>query len=242
MLAIAASVVRDALRRKVTWVVVVFGGLLALVIPSLPSYGVGVVGGVFREVAIALTYVAALVVVLAFSVTRIPAEVERRTVFNILSRDVARWQYVVGTWLGIQTIMAGVLGAFFLVTTAVGWWTYGAATPRLLEASLAIWFEMGVISAFCLLMTARWGIVTASVAALAFIFIGHSISGLALGAAKGAQAPWWLPSLDVFNIINPVAYGGGVSAGYIAAMVVAFVAWSALLLLFASAVFSTRDL
>lgn len=242
VLAIANAVVRDALRRKVTWVVIVFGGLLAVAIPSLPSYGVGVVGGVFREVALALTYVAALVVVLALSVTRIPSEVERRTVFNILSRDVSRWQYLLGTWMGIQAVMAGVIAAFYAVAVGVGWLTYGAPSLLLAEGSLAIWCEMAVISAFCLLLTARWGAVTASVAALAFVFIGHSVSGLFTGGSETALPPWWLPSLDVFNIINPVAYGNGVSLGYVASMLLAFVAASLLLLIAASAAFQTRDL
>ena len=100
MLAIAAAVVADAIRRKVVWVVLVFAVFLGSSIPALPSYGVGVAASVFREVAIALTYVAALVVALALSATRIPVEVERRTVFNVISRDVRRWQYVAGRWLG----------------------------------------------------------------------------------------------------------------------------------------------
>ncbi len=38
------AVVADAIRRKVLWIVVVFSAVLALAIPTLPSYGVGVVG------------------------------------------------------------------------------------------------------------------------------------------------------------------------------------------------------
>ena len=49
-------------------------------------------------------------------------------------------------------------------------------------------------------------------------------------------------SLDVFNVINPVAHGAGISLAYAAAMSVAFVVWSALLLLLAAAAFQHRDL
>lgn len=240
--AIAASVFADALRRKVLWVVIVFGALMAVVIPSLPSYGVGVANAVFREVSIALTYAASLVVALALSVTRVPAEVERRTVFNVLGRDVARWQYLLGVWLGIFAVMAGLIAAFMVVTIGIGWFTYGALYLRLLQAGFAVWLEMGVIAALCLLLTARFGAVTAAVGALAFVFIGHSTAALYRGGSENVTAPWWLPSLDVFNVINPVAHGAGISLAYAAAMSVAFVVWSALLLLLAAAAFQHRDL
>ena len=120
VMAIALAVVSDALRRKVLWAVLVFAALLAIAIPSLPSYGTGVDAAVFRDFAIALTFAASLVVVIALSVTRVPAEVERRTVFTILGRDVARWQYLVGTWLGHSCVMAGVELAFLAVTIGVG--------------------------------------------------------------------------------------------------------------------------
>ena len=138
MFAIAAAVVADAIRRKVVWVVLVFAVFLGLSIPALPSYGVGVAASVFREVAIALTYVAALVVALALSATRIPMEVERRTVFNVISRDVRRWQYVAGRWLGMFVVLGGVIALCSAATIAIGYFTIpgGEVMWRLLEAAL----------------------------------------------------------------------------------------------------------
>ena len=242
VLAIAEAVVADALRRKVVWAVAVFAALLAFAIPALPSYGTGVVAAVFREVALALSYAAALVVTLALAVNRVPGEVERRTVYNILGRDVARWQYLLGSWLGVIGVMLAVLLAFFAVTVGVGWAVYGSPFWLLAQGMFAIWLEMGVIAAFCLFMTSRLGPVTAAVAALAFVFIGHSVAGLFTGGAEGATAPWWLPSLSVFNVVNPVAHGSGIGAPYALAMTVAFAAWAGLLLLGAAALFRTRDL
>ncbi len=242
VLAIALAVVSDALRRKVLWAVLVFAALLAVAIPSLPSYGTGVDAAVFRDFAIALTFAASLVVSIALSVTRVPTEVERRTVFTILGRDVARWQYLVGTWLGIVLVMAGVELAFFAVTLGIGWLTYGQPMLQLAQASLAILLESGIVAAFCILVTSRLGAVTGVVAALAFLFVGHSTASLVTGGAEGVVAPWWVPSLDVFNIVNPVAHGTGIGLGYVGVMLVAFAVWCAILLLGGAALFQGRDL
>jgi len=240
MIAIASSVVADAVRRKVVWVVVVFAAILALVIPSLPSYGIGVVGAVFREVAIALMFTAAFVVAVALSATRIPVEVDRRTVFNVLARDVRRWQYVVGSWLGMFAVVGMSVLAFTLVAAAVGGFTYKSFMWVLVEAAIAVWFEMGVIMAFTVMMSTRFGTVTSAVGALAFAFIGHSLGSLFASGQGGA--PWYVPTLDIFNVINPVAHGDGYSAVDAIGMAGAFLAWCGLLLVFASAIFDGRDL
>jgi ABC-type transport system involved in multi-copper enzyme maturation permease subunit len=241
-LAIATAVVADAIRRKVVWVVVVFTALLAIAIPGLPSYGgLGIVGEVYKQVSIALMWVAALIVALALSATRVPVEVERRTVFNIVSRDVRRWQYVVGTWLGMFFVLGLVILAFCIGTIAVGWFSYSQPMFILLEAGFAVWLEIGVIMAFTVMLSTLFGPVTSVVGGLALAFIGHAVVSF-LHVPETQRVPPWIPSLDVFNVINPVALGNGVSAVYLFAMVIAFVGWVSLFMLGGSLMFAGRDL
>lgn len=243
VLPISVAVVTDAVRRKVVWVVAVFAAILAVAVPALPSYGVGVAAAVYREVSIALMYTGALVVALALSTTRIPVEVERRTVFNVISRDVRRWQYVLGTWLGMFAVLGVVLAAFAVATIGIGAFEYGQWMWRLFEGAFGVWLEIGVIMAFAVMMSARVGAVTSVVGALAFTFIGHSVlSIMNLPESVLRNPPWYLPTLEVFNVINPVAHGHGYSLSYALAMVVSMAAWVALLLLFGSLLFSGRDL
>lgn len=243
IVAIAAAVVADAIRRKVVWAVLVFAVFLGLSIPALPSYGVGVAASVFREVAIALIYAAALVVALALSATRIPVEIERRTVFNVISRDVRRWQYVAGSWLGMFVILGAVIALCAVATIGIGYFTMpgNQLMWRLLEAAFAVWLEVGVIMAFTVMLSCSFGAITAVVGALAFTFIGHAVVSL-LNLPEGTRAPWYVPSLDVFNVINPVALGTGYGPMYALSMTMVFLAWVVLLLLGASALFGRRDL
>lgn len=239
--AISKAVVADAIRRKVLWIVVVFSAILALAIPTLPSYGVGVADAVFREVSIALMYSGALVMALALSVTRIPLEVERRTVFNVISRDVRRWQYVFATWLGMFAVLGVMLLIFTLVTIGIGALNYQVVMWRLFEASFAVWLEIGVVMAFAVMLSCSFGPVTSAIGALAFVFIGHAFVSL-LGLPELTQAPWYIPNLEVFNVINSVAHGAGYGLAYGAGMMIAFAGWVALLMLGAAAMFSRRDL
>ncbi len=241
LFAISQAVITDAIRRKVVWAVVVFAALMSIAIPALPSYGVGIVDGVFRQVAIALMWVAALIVALALAATRLPVEIERRTVFNVVARDVRRWQYVVGTWLGMFVVLGLVLVAFTVAAIAVGWVSYSRPMFLLFEATFAVWLEIGIIMAFTVMLSTLFGPVTSVVGGLVLAFVGHGVVSF-LHLSELERAPAWFPSLDVFNVINPVALGGGVSWVYLVAMVIAFCGWVSLFMFGGSLMFAGRDL
>lgn len=221
ILPIATAVMMDSLRRKVVYVVLVFSVLLVFAIPSLPDYGLGVEGAVFREVALALSYITGLVIALSLAANRIPSELEKRTVYNVLSKGVSRWEYMVGTWLGIVGVMAGAIAAFTIVQMTMGYITYGEMMWQLWQGALATWLEMGVISAFAVAVSAVTGPVVVVTATLAALFIGHSRSSLLGGEGALALQPFF-PSLDAFNVVNPVAHGSGVPPIYLASMLVVF--------------------
>ena len=76
---------------------------------------------------------------------------------------------------------------------------------------------------------------------MASVFGGHAVVAF-LHVPETQRVPPWFPSLDVFNVINPVALGNGVSAVYLVAMVVAFCAWVTLFMVGGSLIFAGRDL
>lgn len=238
---IARAVVADSLRRKIVYVVLVFAALLALAIPSLPDYGLGVEAAVFREVALALAFVTALVVTLSLAANRIPGELERRTVYNVVAKSVSRTEYLVGTWLGVFLVAGGVMAAFTVIEQVIGVITYGEIMWRLWQGALAIWLEMGVVAAFAVSVSTLSGAVVVVTATLAALFIGHSRSTLLGGEGALGLKPF-VPSLDAFNVVNPVAHGSGVPPLYLASMVVVFVGLAGLSLLAGSAILSRRDL
>jgi ABC-type transport system involved in multi-copper enzyme maturation permease subunit len=239
--AVAGAVFMDAVRRKVIYVVLFFGLVLALMIPNLPSYGLGVVAGVYREVALALTFAAGLVLALALAANRVPAEIERRTVYNVLAKPVRRFEYLVGTWLGVIAVMAAVIAGFTVIEQVVGLVRYQDAMWRLWQGAFGIWLELGVVCALTVALSGRTGPIVVVVTALTFLFAGHSRDALlGVGASPVLRALY--PSLDTFNVINAVAHGTGVEAMYAGGMLLAFVGWSGVLLLLGALAFEGRDL
>lgn len=241
VLAISAAVFTDAVRMRVVYVVGVFAIVMAMATPSLPSYGLGVASALYREITQAVAFGAALVVTVTIAVTRIPGEIERRTVYNVLTRPVARWEYVVGVWAGTFAVTGAILIPFTVIEQLIGVWRYGQPMWLLWQGAFATWLEMGVIAAFAVAVSTVVSPVTVVIATLAFLFIGHSRSGL-FGEKPTTILAALYPSLDTFNIINPVAHGGGVGLLYVAGMLLAFAGWVVAVLLLGSLAFSRRDL
>jgi ABC-type transport system involved in multi-copper enzyme maturation permease subunit len=240
ILAISGSVVADAMRRKVLWSVLVVAAIMTLAIPALPSYGLGVVTAIFRQVALAVMYAAAMLVTIALTANRIPGEVERRTVYNVLSKRVGRWEYIVGTWLGIWLVMGLLVLAFLVVDLIFGGVVYRQFMWRLSEGAFGIWLESGVLAAVTLAMSTRFGAATSTLGALVFLFVTHSKSSLFGSGSPGIISALY-PSTDIFTVIDPVAHGSGVGIATLALMAAAFVGWAAVLLGIAVLVFQRRD-
>lgn len=240
VLAIAASVMADAARRKVPWIIVVFAAVMAVAIPDLPVYGLGVARQVFRDFAQALMYVGALLLALTLAANRVPGELERRTVYNVLSRDVRRWHYLLGSWLGVYGVLACAMAAFVASAQLVALVVYGDPMWVLWEGGLAILLEAGVVAAFATAVSTLVGPVTVTVAAAAFVFAMHVVGQFA--EAVSIPALRWVPSLEVFNVLNAVSHGTGIGWARAAAMAISFAAWVAVCLLAGSVAFAGRDL
>lgn len=238
---IAKAVFFDSIRRRILLAVLVFAGIMVALIPSLPDYGLGVAEAVFGEIALAVTFVASLVVTLGLAVTRVPSDVERRTVYAVLARPIARWQYLVGTWLGTFAMIGVLVAAFAAVDIAVGAAVYGTPLWRLALGAFGIWLEMGVLAAFGIAVSTVVSPVTAIVAEAAFLFAGHSKATL-LGEEGALALKAFYPSLDAFNIVAPVTHGTGVPPLYLGSMLVVFVGFVGVLLVLGSALFAGRDL
>ena len=111
---------------------------------------------------------------------------------------------------------------------------------QLWQGGLAIWLETGVLTAFAVAVSAVSGAVVVTVATLTFAFIGHSRQPFLVQVP--AFPSWLYPSLDTFNVINPVAHGAGIGLVYVGLMALVFAGWVAALLALGSLGFARRDL
>lgn len=115
VLSIAKTTVGEAIRRRVLLIILMIGVLLLSIVPSL---------GVLSARSETTTMVSTMFFVLRFTsaliaiiltVYMIPNEIERRTIYTILSKPVQRWQFLLGKYFGAVFALAMMIGLMSIV-------------------------------------------------------------------------------------------------------------------------------
>ncbi|MFH1150120.1 MAG: ABC transporter permease [Actinomycetota bacterium] len=251
-LLIAGNVIKDAARRKLFYVVFLFGLAVLGLSPLLPTFDLGVRAQFLRDISISLTSLFGVVMAVVLSVNLIPGEVDRRTIYNILSKPVSRAQYLVGKYLGILGALAIILSVMALEILILIGARLRLFTPVVLEGVLAVFLEAAVIAAFSLGLSTFASAPINVFATALFYLLCHVKTGflhqkLMEGAGGLARVFLWalyylLPNLEDFNVSQQVGYGSGVTLSYALRIAGYSILFSAIFVFIGYLVFKRRDL
>ncbi len=248
---LALSTFRETVRDRIFYLVAVFGFVMLVSTAVVSPLTIGAQGKIMSDVGLAAMTVFGLLVVVFVGSNMVRKEMEKGTILTILSKPVSRRQYLWGKFLGLsmtQVSMIAVMGVLFLLMTFLA---PGEFSLRYLPVIYLTFLEMILITAVVVLFSTCVSPVLSAVLALGVFAMGHlseSIRdfGIMQGSAfqaKTAQVVYYLvPNLEVFNVRGAVVHGASVGANHLVLATVYALAYSALLLIIASSVFSRREL
>jgi ABC-2 type transport system permease protein len=249
---IALNVIKDAARRKVFYVVFLFGLAVVALSPLLPTFEMGARAQFLRDVSLSLTALFGVVLAVILSVGQIPGEIDRRTVYNVLSKPVSRLQYLAGKYLGIISALAGILAIMGIEVLVLIYVRLGIFTPVVFQGVFAVFLESAVVAAFCLALSTFATVPVNIFAAILFYLVCHVKTGflhekLVEGATGFVRVFTWglyymIPNLENFNLSLQVGYGGGVPATQMLRITAYAVMFIAVFLIIGYLVFRRRDL
>jgi Cu-processing system permease protein len=247
---IARNTFREATRDRVLAGVVIAGVLLILATQPLSPLALG--EGQRLTIDLGLTGISffGLLIVLLVGTSLVAKEIERRTIFNLLSRPISRPAYLVGKWLGLSGalwVVAGVLGlALWLLLVARGLASHG---PAVLEAAYLAGLELTVVTALAVLFSALSTPVLSALYTLGFYCVGQWSWDLrefahhfpaALGSTLAVVADV-VPNLPIFNMRALAAHGEVTTLFHLGLATVYAVVYSGCVLGLAAAAFESRD-
>lgn len=215
---LAWGVLRDALHRKVFYGVLAFTVILIILVPVLPSAELGVQVDLMREAALGLASIMAFLLAVIIGATLLPSEMQRRTVYNVLSRPLRRWQYYLGKYLGLLLVLALSLALVFGVVLAFVYAKFSIFNPALAKAIFAIFLEAALLGAVAMMVSVRLSPLVCVFVTALFYVVGH-VKGDFLYRAmqESGNGPllrglaglfyYLLPNLERLNINETVAHG-----------------------------------
>ena len=249
--AIAGNTVREALRNRLMYAIFAVSTLvtLASVAISTLSYVEGT--RIMQDFAFATMRMFTVGTAILLGINLLHREVERRTLYTILSRPLSRTTFLLGKYAGLVATTWLMLLCMAIVFGAVSW--SAGATLHLghVAAVTMLAVEMSIVVGIAILFSSFTTPMLASLFTISFYAVGHlSQNLLRLTSATDDPAvreigTWLyrvLPDLQIYDLSIEAVHGLAIPAADLGWPVLYALAYASLLLLLASALFSSRDL
>jgi ABC-type transport system involved in multi-copper enzyme maturation permease subunit len=248
--AIAANTVRDAVRNRVLYILVFFSLLMIGTSVALATLSYVERERILQDVGLAAIRFFGAAIAIFMGVGLIHREVERRTIYTILSKPVTRARFLAGKYLGLVAtlwLQLAIMVAAFVVVSLASGAALGAGHAIALGL---VAVELAVVVAFATLFSSFTTPFLAACYSVGLYLVGHLTRELrALGAGAQsevfAETTVWIhrvfPDLSALNRVIEAVHGLPIPAPEVGWALVAGAAWCAGFLLVAVVVFERRD-
>lgn len=248
---IAGHTFREARRDRVLVAALGAGGALLVATQLLSPLALG--EGMRLTVDLGLSGLSfiGLTLVILVGTSQVAREVDRRTIFHVLSRPVSRRTVLFGKWAGLSAtlwVLAFGMGAALAVLLALR--GHAEQAPAIGEAAYLAGLELTVMTAVAVMFSSLSTPVLSALLTLGMFVVGQWSYDLrafaahfppALAALCNAAANL-VPNLPLFNMRTLAAGGHLTTPLHLALATLYALAYSAGALALATAAFETRDL
>jgi len=260
---VAVHVFRESVRDRVLYNLVLFAVLLIGSSYLLSQLTAGQDVKIIKDLGLAATSAFGVFIAIFIGIGLVSKEVERRSIYALLSKPVRRHEFILGKYAGLAlTLLVNVAmmtAAFYLVLAfmntqftdnARAVWPAPATDPWMLRAIALIVVELLLVTVIALFFSTFSSPFLSAALTLGLWVIGHFNADLRNFEAvvESPVAAWLarglyyvLPNFAAFDIKTQVVYALPVPFSYLLTTAAYGVAYIALLLAGAVVIFARRD-
>ena len=247
---IATNTVREAVRNKLLYALLLFAILLIVsgVVLSALSYVES--ERILQDIGLAAMRLFGVAIAIFVGVGLIHKEVDRRTVYTILSKPLSRAEFLLGKYFGLVLTIWMQMGIMVVAFSAVSLGMGAPLGPGHAAVFALTAAELALVVAIATLFSAFTTPMLAALFSCGLWAIGNLTRNLRdIGATSGsasveqatAFAHRFFPDLESFNLTVEAAHGLPVATSDVAWPFVYAVGYSAVLLVCAVGLFERRD-
>jgi ABC-type transport system involved in multi-copper enzyme maturation permease subunit len=215
---IASNTFREAVRDRVLYNLIAFALLLSGAAILVGQISIDIERLVVVNLGLTAVSLFGVVIAIFIGIGLVSKEIDRRTLYTVLSRPVRRWEFVIGKFFGLAGTL--VVNVFFM---AIGVFAallyvshkYQASDGWILVALYFIILQFLILCALSLLFSSFSTPLLSAVFAFSLFVIGSFSDDLRGFAAMTTGLTHWLaagvsylvPNFSALNIISAVAHG-----------------------------------
>src|SRR5437868_7813050 len=219
---IASNTFREAVRDRVLYNLVAFALLMTGAAILVGKISIDIERLVVVNLGLTAVSLFGMVIAIFIGIGLVSKEIEKRTLYTVLSRPVRRWEFIVGKFFGLAGTLivnsvcmaVGVLAALAYVARQ-----FSASDSAILVALYFIVLQFVIITALALLFSSFSSPLLSAVFAFALFVIGSFAEDLRGFASMTHGITRWLatgaaylvPNFSALNVISQVAHQQPVS-------------------------------
>ncbi len=240
----------EARRNRVTSVVFAFALVLLLSTTLVLDLTISTFRRVIVDLGLGAMSLMGVFLAIFLSCGLLAREIERRTIFLIVSKPISRNGFLLARYGGnLVTLALLLLGMTAIYVAQLLFYGVDFTQPQVLSI-VGLFFELMVLSAVGFLMSSFSSPIVSALISVGIYIAGH-LSGDIYNLAKRSESAaaqvlgkavyYALPNLDRLNFRAQATYDQSVAWGEFGGAVAVALAWSALFIVVASAIFQRRD-
>ena len=216
VLAIAKNTFRESIRDRVLYSLLFFGLIVIVASVVTQEVTIGDSDKVVRSVGLGSIRLFGSVFAIFLGIGLVYKELERKTIYTIASKPIARWMFIVGKYLGLMGVMAVMvlaMGTIYSVVLAV---QQGFPSGGVFVSLGLMYVELGLLTAWALLFSSYSSPIVASLFSGSILVIGNLADDVKLfgGQADSESVRqlsevvyWLLPNFSVLNVTDLAVHG-----------------------------------
>ncbi len=247
---LAANTFREAIRNKLLYTLLGFGIVMIGSGTLLATLSYVEVSEILQDTGMAAIRFFSAGIAIFVGIGLIHNEVDRRTIFTILSKPVSRTEFLVGKWAGLTFTVWIQLVLMALAFGVVSWLAGAPLGIQHVVAIALIGLELMMLVAIATLFSAFTTPMLAALFSVGIWMIGHLSRDLrALGEQSELESVskatnfvfQWMPDFEVFNKTLEAVHGLAIPPSEIRMAIVYALGYTISTLLIGSMIFGRRD-
>ena len=233
----ANAVFRESVRDRVPYSIVVFAVLMIAASYLISQMTAGQDVKIIKDLGLAALSIFGLLIAVFIGVGLVTKEVEKRSVYGLLTKPLSRSQFLLGKYAGLVMTLAVNLSVMMLALYGVlaysNWmataglrlsWEAPAVDPRMLLAVVMIFAELMLVTALALFFSTFTSPLWATLLTLGLWVAGHFNADLRnFGEVVDSAPVIWvarvvyyvIPNLAPFDVKAEVVHGIDVAARHV---------------------------
>ena len=260
---VAGAAFRESVRDRVPYSMVIFAVILTAASFLISQMTAGQDLKMIKDLGLAALLVFGVLIAVFLGIGLVSKEVERKSIYGLLTKPVTRTEFVLGKYLGLLMTLVvnlgvmtiayyGVLGYMNAVAlpNEVAAFAAPALDPRLLVAVVLILAELALVTAVALFFSTFSSALLSALLTLGLWVAGHFNADLRnFETVVDSQPVVWmartlyylLPNLAPFDVKAEVVYGLPVDGRHVLLTMAYAALYAGVLLTAAIAIFRRRD-